>query len=221
MHRNEVIKHIVKYLPRRRIRGTMSIAVLTSGNGAILQALFKYSQQFEAYYKIKSVVTNNPSSKVLENGLKMKLTPHLIDHRQFPDREEFEKCLARCLKEEGADLIVLAGFLRVFGPYFLKEFENRIINIHPSLLPKYRGLHAIRRSLENKDETSGCTIHLVDQGLDTGPILAQRYCPVYAAYDTVEDLKQRIQVVEISLLPTVINEIARVVIRRDELWPGY
>jgi len=207
-----VIKSIVSSINKNDGR-PLSIAVLASGNGSNLQALIDCAKEPSSYYAIKAVIVNTKSSKALERAEKACIKNFLIDHNDFRTKSGFEKKILGILLEEEIDLIVLAGFMRVLSPNFLGHFPNRIINLHPSLLPKHRGLDAINKALIAKDEMAGCTVHLVDAGLDTGPIIAQASCPIFH-HDNHESLKKRIQSLEHELLPKVVNLIAQSVLGR-------
>lgn len=206
-----VIKSIISSIIKNDNK-PLSIAVLASGNGSNLQALIDFSKRPTSSYAIKTVIVNTKFSKALERADKACINNHLIDHNDFPSKSAFEKKILSILLEEEIELIVLAGFMRVLSRNFLRHFENRIINLHPSLLPKHPGLDAINKALLAKDETAGCTVHLVDEGLDTGPIIAQASCPIFHD-DDLEALKKRIQSLEHELLPKVVNHIAQSVFK--------
>lgn len=203
MSGENVIKGIAKEI---RPKGKkIHIAVLTSGDGGNLQALIDRSLKKDSAFEIKLVITNNPKSKARDKAQNANIESYLIDHKDYKSRDEFEDELILRLKNK-VDLIVLAGFLRVFGARILSHFPKRIINLHPSLLPKHIGLDAINKALK-VDKTSGCTVHLVDEGLDTGPIIAQGSCPILPGDDT-QALKKRIQAIEHQLLPEIVQRIA-------------
>lgn len=190
----------------------LSIAILASGNGSNLQALIDESKKPESSFVIKAVIANNPSSYALVRAQKADVKNYLVNHRTFTHQSLFETSVAEIISLHQADLIVLAGFMRVLSPIFLRQFKNRIINLHPSLLPKHRGIDAINKALLAKDKIAGCTVHLVDEGLDTGPIIAQSFCPIHEDDDLLA-LKKRIQSLEHRLLPDVVNKIAQAATR--------
>ncbi|HXW53141.1 MAG TPA: phosphoribosylglycinamide formyltransferase [Myxococcota bacterium] len=208
-----VIELIAAHIaPKKRAR--LLIGVLASNNGSNLQALIDFAKTPGSYFSISSVISNNPTSYALVRAKEASIRGHLIDHKDYDDRRAFDDQLAACLNEDGAELIVCAGFLRVLKRKFLRQFHQRVINLHPSLLPKHRGLHAIEKALQAGDAQTGCTVHLVDSGLDTGPIIAQSTCPI-SATDSLEDVTNRIQALEHVLLSKVVNQIAKVVVTRD------
>lgn len=131
-----------------------------------------------------------------------------MDHTKWPSREAFDEALVAELKLREIDLVCLAGYLRLVTPVFLRAFTGRVINIHPALLPSFPGLHAIRRALEAGVRVTGCTVHFVDEGTDTGPIIAQAAVPVMPGDDAVA-LAARVQVQEHRLFPRVVKAIAR------------
>jgi|SRR5579871_1713359 len=195
-------------------RGKLRVGVLASNNGSNLQVLIDFAKTDESYFSIGSVISNNPTSFALIRAQREAISHHLIDHRVVKPRELYDEKLAHCLQKDLVELVVCAGFLRVLNAEFLNQFQNRVINLHPSLLPKHRGLHAIEKAITAGDKETGCTVHLVDHGLDTGPIIAQSSCPIFE-HDNLEDVTNRIQSLEHALLPKVVNQIAKTVITRD------
>lgn len=194
-------------------KSRLSIGVLSSGNGSNLQALIDFSTTKDSYFKVGSVISNTPGSLALQRAQNHGINYHLVDHRAFNERLAFENKLMSCLLEDDVQLVVLAGFMRVLSPSFLARFKNCVINLHPSLLPKHRGLNAIKQALIAKDERTGSTVHLVDDGLDTGPIIAQSSCPIFSD-DDLASVTDRIKQLEHALLPSVVNKIARTVITK-------
>jgi formyltetrahydrofolate-dependent phosphoribosylglycinamide formyltransferase len=213
MSGDEVIQRIARqFSPIKRAQ--LSIGVLVSGNGSNLQALIDFSQHRESYFKVDSVITNNPSSLALKKAQEAGITHHLADHRKFSSKTAFEQQLLSHLVEDGIELVVLAGFMRVLSTFFLNHFDQRVINLHPSLLPQHRGLNAIEKAVLANDTHTGCTVHLVDDGLDTGPIIAQSACPIFED-DDLAKVTERIRALEHALLPQVVNLIAKIVLTRD------
>jgi phosphoribosylglycinamide formyltransferase-1 len=211
--REDVIRDIVTHIPARE-RAKLSVGVLASGNGSNLQALIDFSKTQESFSEITSVISNSPGSFALVRAQKHEIHNYLVDHRTFESKNAFENVLLTHLENDKVELVVLAGFMRVLSPVFLTHFQNRVINLHPSLLPKHRGLNAIGKALLGKDTCAGCTVHLVDYGLDTGPIIAQSACPIFND-DDITSLTSRIRSCEHELLPRVVNRIARLVVTRD------
>ncbi|MCB1826776.1 MAG: phosphoribosylglycinamide formyltransferase [Coxiellaceae bacterium] len=180
----------------------MSIVVLISGNGSNLQAIL------DANIPISAVISNEADAFGLERARKANIPAHIVNHRDFESRDQFDKALQEQIEVYQPNLIVLAGFMRKLGKAFVEHYENKIINIHPSLLPKYPGLHTHRKVLENKDKEHGVSIHIVTTELDAGPLLAQEKLSVHPD-DTEESLKKRIQIIEHKLYPAVIQQLLK------------
>lgn len=179
---------------------TVSVAVLASGRGSNLQALLDAcTGDFPA--RIIRVVSNLPDAYALERARQAGVPTQVVPHKGIP-RPEFEAALRDAVA--GAEWICLAGFMRVLGPTFLDHFPNRVINIHPALLPAFPGLHGPRQALAYGVTQAGCTVHLVDTGVDTGPILAQASVPVLPD-DTEDTLSARILTQEHRLYPMVLR----------------
>lgn len=211
----DIIETIARAIPTKQ-HSKLRLAVLVSGNGSNLQALIDYSRLPGTSFEIGIVIANNPDSMAFARASQAHIDNHLVDHRSFAKRTLFEEKILYHLHEAKVDLVVLAGFLRVLSPHFLSRYPNRIINLHPSLLPKHPGLHAITNALEAKDEHAGCTVHLVDEGLDTGPIIAQSSCAINLGDDLVA-LTKKIQKLEHALLPSIVQEVAkRVLVIQDK-----
>ncbi len=182
----------------------MRIGVLASGSGTNLQALLDADL---GPADIVSVVVNVEGAKALARAEAAGVPARLIRHRDFADRESFDAALVEALRAAGVDLVVLAGFMRILTPVVLDAFPGRIINVHPSLLPAFPGVDAQRQAFEAGVRITGCTVHVVDAGVDTGPILAQAAVPILET-DTVVDLQRRVLAVEHQLLPAVVRAIA-------------
>ena len=183
----------------------MSIGVLASGNGSNLQALLD-DRALGA--PIRVVVANRPEARALERARAAGVEAVLLDHTRYADRGAFDAAVAEALVARGVTWVVLAGFMRIIGPAMLAAFPQRIVNVHPSLLPAFPGLHAQRQALAAGVRISGCTVHLVDAGMDTGPILAQAAVPV-APGDDEPTLSRRILAREHQLLPAVVRALVR------------
>ena len=168
------------------------IAVLVSGGGTNLQALIDAQQAGKIENgQISLVVSSNPKAYALERAAKAAIPSEVLRRRDFSDAEEYGKALTALLENADIGLIVLAGFMTVLPDSFCRHFENRIINIHPALLPSFRGLHAQRQAIEAGVKVAGCTVHFVGTGLDDGPIITQVAVPVYD-HDTEDTLSARI-----------------------------
>jgi phosphoribosylglycinamide formyltransferase-1 len=199
----------------------MNVAVLVSGSGSNLQALLDASARGElGPARIVVVGANVPGCGALARAERAGVPSFVLDHKTFPSRAEFDRALAARLQEARVELIVLAGFMRILTPDFLRTFSHRpgapapvfgrgvdLINIHPALLPAFPGLHPQRQALNQGVKFSGCTVHFVDDGTDSGPIIAQAVVPVLDG-DTEQTLGQRILTEEHRLLPAVVRALA-------------
>jgi phosphoribosylglycinamide formyltransferase-1 len=186
----------------------LKLAVLISGNGTNLQAFIDAIQNGLSA-EIAIVISNEPDAYGLERAKHAKIPTAVICHRDFPnDRSSFEKALQNQLDSHHIDLIILAGFMRILSPEFVHHYEHRILNIHPSLLPKYPGLHTHQQVVAAGEKSHGCTVHLVTADLDAGPILAQARIPVLAK-DSAATLKDKVQSLEHQLYPKVVAYIAQ------------
>ena len=150
------------------------------------------------------VLSNNGDAPGLQKAASLGVPTKAIDHRAYPDRESFDQAMQEALDAHGVELLCLAGFMRILSGAFVRHWEGRMINIHPSLLPKYKGLHTHQRAIDAGDEVAGCTVHLVTETLDDGPILGQREVPVLEG-DTAETLAARVLVEEHKLYPEMLR----------------
>ena len=183
------------------------IAVLVSGNGSNLEALIDACKNDVIKGSIDIVISNNPNAFGIERAKKYSIKCKIIDNKRFQTREEFDQAIVKELNNCDPDLIVLAGFMRILTPVMIQAFKNKIINIHPSLLPKYPGLDTHKSVIENQDSSHGVTIHFVNEVLDGGKIIAQGEISVYSS-DTLESLKTRIHAIEHVMLPMVVSKFA-------------
>lgn len=179
------------------------VGVLASGSGSNLQALI----DAELGADLAVVITNVPGAKAGERAVRAGIPSVLVDHRAFADRAAFDAALVQVLRAHHTDWVVLAGFMRIVTPVLLGAFPERVVNVHPALLPAFPGVHAQRRALEAGVKITGCTVHLVDEGTDTGPILAQAAVPVLPG-DDEGALRARILAEEHRLLPEVVRALA-------------
>jgi phosphoribosylglycinamide formyltransferase-1 len=152
----------------------LDIGVLVSGRGSNLQAILEAIQSGRLRSRLKIVVSNQPGALALDRAARAGVATQVVAHREYAARDEFDRALIAALETAGAQWIVLAGFMRVLTPVFLSRFKDRVINIHPALLPAFPGVHAQRQALEYGVKVTGCTVHFVDEGVDTGPIILQR-----------------------------------------------
>ena len=185
----------------------MKIAVLISGRGTNLQALINASKAEDYPAEIAVVISNKPEAQGLMRAKEAGLETLVIDHKKFPDRESFEEELHTSLKKYQVKLICLAGFMRILNANFVNRWRDRIVNIHPSLLPAFKGLHTHERALETGVKFTGCTIHFVRPEMDDGPIIMQAAVPV-AVDDTTDSLALRILHEENKLYPEAVKLLA-------------
>lgn len=181
-----------------------SIAVLISGGGSNLQALMDTTQSQDFPGQINLVIANRPNAYGLIRAKQAGIPALCIDHTAYPDRATFEDALHAALRAAQIELICLAGFMRVLTADFVNKWKGRILNIHPSLLPHYRGIHAQQQALNDGAEMSGCTVHIVTPHLDDGPILGQRQVPILPD-DDVDSLSARILQEEHRLYPEALR----------------
>lgn len=189
---------------------TIKLGVLGSGSGSNMQAIMDAIEAGSLDAEIVLVLSDNPDAYILERAMKAGITAEVIDcagfKTKFPDEQQ--ATVADRLKQAGVELVCLAGFMRLVKQPLLDEYPQRILNIHPSLLPAYPGLMAWKQAVEDGASESGCTVHYVDAGMDTGPIIKQARVALLAG-DTAESLHQRIQLEEHKLYPEVIAALAQ------------
>ncbi|HEX9204748.1 MAG TPA: phosphoribosylglycinamide formyltransferase [Candidatus Deferrimicrobiaceae bacterium] len=183
---------------------THDIAVLVSGSGSNLQAIIDASERGEIPCRVALVVSNKADAYGLVRARNHGIPTEVVDHRSFESREAFDARLVEVIRSSGAHLVCLAGFMRVVTPVFLRAFPHRILNIHPALLPSFPGTHGPRQALQYGVRFSGCTVHFLDEGVDTGPIIVQAVVPVYED-DTEETLAARILKEEHRIYPMAIR----------------
>jgi phosphoribosylglycinamide formyltransferase-1 len=186
----------------------IDLGVLISGSGTNLQAIIEAIQRGEVDARIRVVVSNNPQAYGLVRAQTHGLPTAVISHKDVPSREAFDAEVVRVLRQHGAELVILAGFNRLFSPFFIRSFPQRIMNIHPALLPAFPGLRAQKQALEHGVRFSGATVHFVDEEVDHGPIIIQAVVPVYPD-DTEETLQERILKQEHRIYPRAIQLFAQ------------
>src|SRR5689334_16105429 len=169
----------------------LRIGVLVSGTGTNLEAILNAIGEGRLASNVAVVISNKPEALALERAKKAGVPTRVIPHRDYPSREEFDAALVAALREAGVDWVVLAGFMRLITKTMLSAFPSRIVNIHPSLLPAFPGVDAQKQAFDYGVKVTGCTVHLVDEGTDTGPIIAQREVPVLDG-DDADTLRRRI-----------------------------
>jgi phosphoribosylglycinamide formyltransferase-1 len=180
-----------------------NIAVFISGTGTNFKNLIQYSLKKQSKFKIKLVVSNNLNAKGLEYAKKFKIKKKIINYKNLTNSEIH---ILNDLNKENINIICLAGFMRILTANFIKKFKGKIINIHPSLLPKYKGLNTHQRALHNKEKYSGCTVHYVNSKLDAGKIILQKKIKIFKN-DTSEKLSKRILKQEHLLYPKALEKI--------------
>jgi formyltetrahydrofolate-dependent phosphoribosylglycinamide formyltransferase (EC 2.1.2.2) len=182
-------------------------AVLISGNGSNLQALMDAAQSPDYPAEIAVVICNVETAYGLTRAQHAGIPTVVIPHGNFESREAFDRMIDASLASHGIELVVMAGFMRILSEWFVSEWAGKLINIHPSLLPKYKGLHTHARALEAGDKEHGATVHWVTPELDSGEIILQRAIPILAD-DTPESLKERVHALEHQLYPEALRKVA-------------
>lgn len=200
----------------RARRGPLRVGVLVSGSGTNLQSILDQCARGRIDAEVAVVISNSPEAYALTRARRAGVPAVVVSHKDFPERERFDERLLEVLREHHADLVCLAGFMRLLTPAFIRAFPGRILNIHPALLPAFPGLQVQRKAADHGVRFSGCTVHLVDEGCDTGPIVIQAVVPV-APSDTAETLAARILKQEHRVYPRAIQLFAE---GRIEVAPG-
>ena len=185
---------------------TLRVAVLASGEGSNLQAIIDVVHGRHGVALV-SVVSDKPDAKALERASAAGVPTAIFPIDDYEDRAARDTAMAEQLRDDGVHFVVLAGYMAILSPEFIAAFFGRIINVHPSLLPKYPGLRAIEQALEAGDNQTGVTVHYVDEGVDTGPIIAQEMLGI-APGETAEQLAERVHEIEHRLLPEVIAQLS-------------
>ena len=180
------------------------ILVLASGSGTNLQALIEASRERDFPADIIAVGSNRPQAFALERAAQAGIETFTVDHTHYESREAFDAALRLEIERRQPDLVVLAGFMRILTEGFVRAFQGRMLNVHPSLLPKYRGLNTHQRAIDAGDKVHGVSIHFVTEDLDGGPVVARAEVPVEPG-DTAQTLAERVQASEHVLYPIVIR----------------
>ena len=182
----------------------LQLGVLASGNGSNLQAIIDAIEDGRLEADIRVVLSDKPDAYALARAEKHKITALPIHTTNYRTREEYDGAMAELLEDFDVDVVVLAGYMRIVTNALLKKFPKRVVNIHPALLPSFPGLHGQKQALDYGVKYSGCTVHFVDEGMDSGPIIAQRVVPVLDD-DTEETLAARILEQEHQIYPEVLQ----------------
>lgn len=180
------------------------LGILVSGRGSNMEAIYNKIQSGEIPASIGVVISDNSQAKALETANQWGISGFCVERKAFDSRIEFEEALLAQLEAHGVELVVLAGFMRILSKHFIQRFSGKILNIHPSLLPSFPGLHAQEQAIKYGAKVSGCTVHFVDEGMDTGPIVLQQAVTVEKD-DTADTLAQRILMVEHQLYAKAIK----------------
>lgn len=188
----------------------MKIAVFASGNGSNFEAIVKIMNQGEIEGAIVLVFSDRTEAYVLERAKSLQIPVRSFSPKQFTNKVEYEREILKELEAKEVELLVLAGYMRLIGPTLLNAYPNRILNIHPALLPEFPGLHGIRDAFEAGVKQTGVTVHYVDNGVDTGPILAQKRVNI-EENETLASLELKIHQAEHQLYPEVVQEVIQAI----------
>ena len=192
----------------------LRVVVLISGNGSNLQAIIDASKKDPGLYEVVAVISNREDAYGLERADQAGISSAVIDHKAYDSRESYDHALMQIIDAFTPGLVVLAGFMRILTPEFVHHYTGRMLNIHPSLLQKYKGLNTHQRAIDAGDRVHGCSVHLVTEELDDGPVLLQAEVPVLDG-DTAESLAERVHVQEHIIYPEAVRRFAL-----GELTPG-
>ena len=180
------------------------LAIFVSGNGTNMENLLRCVRDKEIPAEVSFIVSDNPAAYALKRAEQFKVECVAVEPKKFPSKEAFEAEVRRHLERKKIDYILLAGFMRILSPAFVRAYPKRILNLHPALLPKFPGAHAIREAWEAKEKVTGVTVHFVDEGVDTGPVILQREVKI-DPNETLESLEAKVHAVEYELYPEAIN----------------
>ena len=194
-----------KFCFMKKLDGNLkhNIAVLISGRGSNLKSIIKQSLKKKTSYKVKVIISNNQKAKGLLIAKKMQIRNYCID---FTRSEKLGKMVLKVLKKNNIKLICLAGFMKILPEYFIKLYNGKIINIHPSLLPRYKGLNTHKRVILNNEKYTGCTIHYVNKFLDSGKIICQKKIRI-AKKDTAKSIEKKVLKIEHKIYPKTIDKV--------------
>lgn len=193
---------------------TKRLAIFGSGRGSNAEAIYQSIQEGTIRADIAVIVCDQPQARLVQLGELWDIPVHVVQRKDYNSLDEFDTALLYVLRPYAVEGIILAGFMRILGPTFVNAYNHRILNIHPSLLPRFRGLQTQRQALEAGVSEAGCTVHFVDMGVDTGPIIQQAKVKVYLE-DTVESLSERILQEEHRIYPNVVRLFCEEALRVD------
>ena len=185
----------------------LRVVVLISGNGSNLQAIIDASEKDPGLYEVVAVVSNRDDAYGLERADRAGISSAVIDHKAYVSREAYDHALMQIIDAFEPELVVLAGFMRILTPAFVRHYAGRMLNIHPSLLPKYKGLNTHQRAIDAGDRVHGCSVHFVTEELDDGPVVLQAEVPVLEG-DTAGTLADRVHVQEHIIYPEAVRRFA-------------
>ena len=183
------------------------VVVLISGSGSNLQALIDAGQNPASPARIRAVIANRADAYGLQRAENAGIATRVLDHKTFADREAFDAALMATIDAFSPRLVVLAGFMRILSPAFVRHYQGRLLNIHPSLLPRHKGLHTHQRALEAGETEHGCSVHFVTEELDGGPLVVQAVVPVLPD-DNADSLARRVQIEEHRIYPLAVDWFA-------------
>ena len=184
------------------------LGILASGNGSNFEYIVKSIQNKQLNAEILILIVNNPNCLAIQKAIKYKIPYIVINHKDSNSRQEHDKLVMNKLEELSVELVVMAGWMRIVGEELINKFKNRLINIHPSLLPSFKGVDAIQQAIDNKVTITGCTVHYVQKEVDSGAIIIQAAVPL-KEIDSKDTLKKRIQDMEHIILPIGIAKVAK------------
>ena len=189
------------------IEQKIRLGILASGNGSNFEYIFKSIKKKQLNAEISILIVNNPNCLAIKKAIKYEIPYAIINHRDCNSRLEHDKLVMKKLEELSVELVVMAGWMRIVGEELINRFNNRLINIHPSLLPSFKGVDAIQQAIDQKVTITGCTVHYVQKAIDSGSIIIQAAVPI-KEQDSKETLKIRIQNMEHTILPLAIAKVA-------------
>ncbi|MGK7954858.1 MAG: phosphoribosylglycinamide formyltransferase [Crocosphaera sp.] len=191
-----------------KIETPLKLGVLASGSGSNFEAIANAINQQQLNATIPLLIYNNPKAIVKEKAAALNIESKLLNHREFKHREDLDQAIVNSFKAYGIKWVIMAGWMRIVTPVLLEAFPNHVINIHPSLLPSFKGIKAVEQALEAEVKITGCTVHLASLEVDSGPILSQAAVPILPN-DTPETLHARIQIQEHKIFPLAIALAAK------------
>ena len=188
----------------------IKLGIMASGSGSNFEAIAQAICDRRLNAQVKLLVYNNSGAKVVDRAIRWGVPSALFNHREFANREDLDRAIVQTFQQSGVEWVIMAGWMRIVTPVLIHAFENRILNIHPSLLPSFKGNRAVEQALAAGVKITGCTVHLVVPEVDSGPIVMQAAVPVLP-HDTVETLQNRIHIQEHQIYPQAIGLVSQIV----------